>query len=73
MTSIIAAAVCIATAVISYTLPERNPDRTRSMSVVEREALDQMSEEEAEVAASGLTLGEEPSPLDEPFEGKEGR
>jgi predicted MFS family arabinose efflux permease len=73
MTLIIATGVCVATAVISYTLPERNPDRTRSMSLVEKEALDQMSEEEAEVAASGLTLGEEPSPLEEPFEGREGR
>jgi predicted MFS family arabinose efflux permease len=69
MTLIIAAGVCVATAVVSYILPEKSSDRARSLSVTEREALDQMLQEEAEVAGSGFTLGEEPSP----FEGREGR
>jgi hypothetical protein len=47
MTLIIATGVCVATAVVSYILPEKSPDRARSLSVSERESLDQMLEEEA--------------------------
>jgi hypothetical protein len=56
---IIAAAVCLATGVVSFVLPGRAPSPPTALTVGEEEDLE-VSMEEAEQGCAGLVAGEEP-------------
>jgi MFS family permease len=58
---LIAAGICVATAVISFILSGRT-DRGRPLSPGEQEELDETMEEEAELAGAGFVLAEAPNP-----------
>lgn len=60
---IIAAALCLATGVVSFVLPGRAPSPPSALTVGEEEDLEVlMKEEEAELGGAGLAAGEEPLP-----------
>jgi hypothetical protein len=57
-TRLIAAGVCAATALISFILPGRTADGGRAQRGGERKELEEIMEEEAELAGAGLVLAE---------------
>jgi hypothetical protein len=58
---LIAAGICAATAVISFVLPGRT-DRGRHQSPSEQDQLEEIMEEDAELAGTSLVLAEAQSP-----------
>jgi len=61
-TLLIAAAICAATAVISFVLPGRTAGGPPTETAGEREALEEIMVEEAELAGAGLVLAEAQNP-----------
>ncbi len=59
---IIAAALCLATAVVSFVLPGRVPSPPNALSAGAEEDLEVLMKEEAELGGAGLVAGEEPLP-----------
>jgi MFS family permease len=59
---IIAAALCLATAVVSFVLPGRVPSRRDALTVGEERDLEVVMRDEAELASSAMVAGEEPAP-----------
>jgi hypothetical protein len=59
---IIAAALCLTTAVVSYVLPGRVPSPSSALSAGAEEDLEVLMKEEAELGGAGLVAGEEPLP-----------
>ena len=59
---IIAAALCLATGVVSYVLPGRTPSPRNALTADEEEDLEVLMKEEAELGGAGLVAGEEPLP-----------
>jgi MFS family permease len=59
---IIASALCLATAVVSYVLPGKVPSRRNALTVGEEEDLETLMRDAAELASSGLVPSEEPPP-----------
>ena len=57
---IIAAALCLATAVVSFVLPGRAPSPPNALTADEEEDLEVLMKEEAELGGAGLVAGEEP-------------
>jgi MFS family permease len=57
-TLLIAAGICVATAILSYVLPGRMVANGPARSAGEEEELDEIMEEEAELAGAGLVLAE---------------
>ncbi len=62
MALIIAAALCLATAVVSFVLPGRESSRRSALTVGEERDLEVVMKHEAELAGTGLIAGEEPLP-----------
>jgi MFS family permease len=61
-TLLIAAAICAATAIISFVLPGRTAERRPAATADERKELEEIMEEEAELAGAGLVLAEAQNP-----------
>jgi MFS family permease len=59
---IIAAALCLATGVVSFVLPGRAPSPPSALTVGEEEDLEVLMKEETELGGAGLSAGEEPLP-----------
>jgi MFS transporter len=59
---VIAAALCLATAVVSFALPGRVPSPRDARTVGEERDLEVVMKNEAEPASSGMVAGEEPAP-----------
>ena len=59
---IIAAALCLATGVVSFVLPGRAPSPPTALTTDEEEDLEVLMKEEAELGGAGLVAGEEPLP-----------
>ena len=59
---IIAAALCLATGVVSFVLPGRAPSPPTALTADEEEDLEVLMKEEAELGGAGLVAGEEPLP-----------
>ena len=59
---IIAAALCLATGVVSFVLPGRAPSPPSALTVGDEEDLDVLMKEETELRGAGLAAGEEPLP-----------
>src|SRR5580692_8984162 len=59
---IIAAALCLATGVVSFVLPGRAPSPASALTVGAEEDLEVLMKEEAELGGAGLAAGEEPLP-----------
>jgi len=59
---IIAAALCLATAVVSFALPGRAPSPPSALTAGAEEDLEMLMKEEAELGGAGLAAGEEPLP-----------
>jgi MFS family permease len=62
MALIIAAALCLATAVVSFVLPGRAPSPRNALSIGEEADLEMVMKDEAEPGCAGLVAGEDPSP-----------
>jgi MFS family permease len=56
---LIAAGVCVATAILSFVLPGRTANGGRTQSLSERKQLEEIMKEEAELAGAGLVLAED--------------
>jgi MFS family permease len=69
-TLLIAAAICAATAVLSFALPGRTTGQTQARTPSEEKELDEIMEEEAELAGAGLVLAEAQSSAGSPEEGQ---
>jgi Major Facilitator Superfamily len=61
---IIASALCLATALVSFVLPGRAPSPRDAVNVGEEKNLEMAMKDEAEVGGAGLIAGEEPLPSD---------
>jgi MFS family permease len=59
---IIAAALCVATAVVSFVLPGRAPSRRDAVTAGEERELETVMKDEAELGGTGLIGGDEPMP-----------
>ena len=59
---LIAAALCLTTAVVSFVLPGRTPSSPTSPHRRHARDLEVLMEDEAELAATGVVAGEEPPP-----------
>jgi MFS family permease len=59
---IIAAALCLATGMVSFVLPGRAPSPPSALTVGEEEDLEVLMKEETELGGAGLAAGEEPLP-----------
>jgi MFS family permease len=59
---IIASALCLITAVVSFVLPGRAPSRRNALTVSEERDLEMVMKDEAELGGTGLIAGEEPLP-----------
>jgi len=59
-----ASGLCLATAVLSFVLPGRGVSHRLALSDDEREEVDLMEQEEAELAGAGIMLAEEPLPFE---------
>ena len=59
---IIAAALCVATGVVSFVLPGRAPSPPSALTVGAEEDLEVLMKEEAELGGTGLAAGEVPIP-----------
>jgi hypothetical protein len=59
---IIASALCLATAVVSFVLPGRAPSRCDALTTSEERDLEMVMKDEAELGGTGLLAGEEPLP-----------
>jgi MFS family permease len=56
---LIAAGVCVVTAILSFVLPGRTANGGRTQSLSERKQLEEIMKEEAELAGAGLVLAED--------------
>jgi MFS family permease len=61
---LVAAGLCVATATVSFVLPGRTADARPPLSEREQRELDQMMEEDAEIAGAGFMLTEEAGPFE---------
>jgi predicted MFS family arabinose efflux permease len=61
---IIASALCLATAVVSFVLPGRAPSPRNALTVGEERDLEAVMKDQAELGGTGLIAGEEPLPSD---------
>jgi len=59
---IIAAALCLVTAVVSFALPGRAPSPVKALGVGAESELEMLMKDGAELAGSGLVAGEESPP-----------
>jgi hypothetical protein len=62
MALIIASALCLATGVVSFVLPGREPSRRSAFTVGEDSDLEVVMKDEAELAGTGLIAGDELPP-----------
>lgn len=62
-TLLIAAGVCVVTAILSFILPSRTANGGPVQSLSERKELEEIMKEEAELAGAGLVLAEDQNPL----------
>jgi cyanate permease len=61
---IIAAALCLTTAVVSFVLPGRAPSAAHTLTDDERRNLELLMKDTAELASTGMVAGEESPPLE---------